>query len=57
MGEVSINYIVTKEEGPDHNKTFYIDLVINGKVLGKGSGKSKKEAEQKAAQLVYEIGE
>ena len=57
MGEVSINYVVTKEEGPDHNKTFYIDLVINGEVLGKGIGKSKKEAEQKAAQLVYEIGE
>lgn len=57
MGETYINYVVTKEQGPDHNKTFYIDLIINGKVLGKGVGKSKKEAEQRAARLVYEIGE
>ncbi|MDO4482317.1 MAG: ribonuclease III [Bacillota bacterium] len=56
-GEVSICYEVAKEEGPDHDKTFYIDLIINGKTLGRGVGKSKKEAEQRAAQLVYESGE
>lgn len=56
-GETSISYVVVKEKGPDHNKTFYMDLIINGKVRGHGAGKSKKEAEQKAAQSVYESGE
>lgn len=57
MGAAEINYVVAKEEGPDHNKTFYIDLIINGKVLSRGIGKNKKEAEQKAAQIVLESGE
>ncbi len=43
-------YKVKKESGPDHRKTFEIELLIDGKVLGIGSGRSKKEAEQKAAE-------
>lgn len=42
-------YVLTGESGPDHSKTFHINILINGKVFGKGLGKSKKEAEQKAA--------
>lgn len=57
LGEASIYYNVAKEVGPDHDKTFYIDLIVNGKNLSRGVGKSKKEAEQKAAQLAYETGE
>lgn len=57
MGEAEINYVVDREEGPDHNKTFYINLVINGTLMGSGVGKSKKEAEQNAAKLVYESGD
>ncbi len=41
-------YVVT-EEGPDHAKTFHASVLVQGVVLGKGSGKSKKEAEQGAA--------
>ena len=42
-------YQITSEEGPHHNKTFTADVIIEGKVLGEGKGKSKKEAEQNAA--------
>ncbi len=56
-GDTLIKYVVAKEEGPDHNKTFYIDLIVNGKRMSSGVGKSKKEAEQQAAQLVYESGD
>ena len=44
-----IGYIVTKEEGPDHEKMFHVNVVVNKKIVGKGSGKSKKIAEQNAA--------
>lgn len=48
-GITDIKYILYKEEGPDHDKTFYVNLFVDGKIAGSGSGKSKKEAEQNAA--------
>ena len=42
-------YKVVMEEGPSHNKSFYVEVEINKKVFGNGSGKSKKSAEQAAA--------
>jgi len=42
-------YQVVSETGPDHKRSFEIELKINGKVYGKGTGRSKKAAEQKAA--------
>lgn len=53
-GEVNISYRIDKEEGPDHNKTFYVSLFVNDKKIGNGSGKSKKEAEQNAAKYALE---
>lgn len=47
-------YNVTKESGPDHDKVFYVDVVWKNKVLGTGVGKSKKQAEQKAAKAALE---
>ena len=44
-----IRYVIIKEEGPDHRKTFTVNLEINGKVMGTGSGRSKLKAEQAAA--------
>ncbi|WP_326828274.1 ribonuclease III [Tissierella pigra] len=44
-----IEYKVVKEEGPDHNKIFYMDLIVDDKIVGTGTGRSKKEAEQMAA--------
>ncbi|HEW91747.1 MAG TPA: ribonuclease III [Thermotogaceae bacterium] len=43
-------YSVVDQYGPPHNLTFIVEVSVNGKVFGRGSGKSKKEAEQKAAQ-------
>ena len=44
-----IVYHLTGEKGPDHNKTFSVDVLIGGKVLGSGDGRTKKAAEQQAA--------
>ncbi len=46
---ISPTYRVTKTEGPDHSKTFWVDAVVEDKILGSGKGKSKQEAEQQAA--------
>src|ERR1700690_3595276 len=43
------SYSVRRSYGPDHAKIFEIDVAISNEVLGSGSGKSKKEAEQAAA--------
>lgn len=53
-GDVSIVYHVTQEEGPAHNKTFEVEVSVNGKALSKGIGKSKKLAEQEAAKNALE---
>lgn len=44
-----IKYVVDREEGPDHNKMFFVHVELNGNALGSGSGKNKKEAEMQAA--------
>ena len=44
-----ISYAVVNEEGPDHNKSFTVNVYLNTNLLATGSGKSKKEAEQDAA--------
>lgn len=48
-GDVKIEYKIIKEEGPEHNKTFVAEVYCNGKLLGQGKGKSKKESEMEAA--------
>ena len=50
----SLEYVIVKEEGPAHDKTFTISVVIDGMVYGTGVGKSKKEAEQHAAYDAYQ---
>ena len=49
----SLTYELVREEGPAHDKTFEVNVVIDGIVFGTGIGKSKKEAEQKAACDAY----
>ena len=49
----SLEYVLVGEEGPAHDKTFTFEVVIDDIVYGKGTGKSKKEAEQKAALDAY----
>lgn len=47
--EEKVEYVLTDESGPDHNKTFVIEVHLNSNVIGTGKGKSKKQAEQNAA--------
>lgn len=47
-------YVTAKESGPDHRKTFEVQTVVQGRVWGRGVGRSKKEAEQAAAQEALE---
>lgn len=47
--EEKIEYVLVDEFGPDHNKSFVVEVHLNSNVIGKGQGKSKKQAEQYAA--------
>ena len=47
-------YRVVAELGPDHAKTFEVEVELRGEVLGRGSGRSKKDAEQAAARVALE---
>ena len=44
-----IEYVLTGEEGPDHDKCFTVVVQVNGQVVGNGTGHTKKAAEQAAA--------
>ncbi|MCH5258688.1 MAG: ribonuclease III [Lachnospiraceae bacterium] len=48
----TLRYEIVSEEGPEHDKTFVVEAIINDVKVGKGTGHSKKAAEQKAA---YEV--
>jgi ribonuclease-3 len=47
--EEKLSYVMVGQNGPDHAKQFWSEVRINDKVIGKGMGKSKKEAQQQAA--------
>lgn len=53
--EEKVEYNLVSEEGPDHNKSFEVEVCLNSNVIGKGKGKSKKEAEQLAAREALEL--
>jgi ribonuclease-3 len=46
-------YVLIDKTGPDHDKTFFMEVQVNGQSLGSGSGKNKKEAEQEAAGVAF----
>ena len=48
-------YRVGATDGPPHKPTFHVDLLVEGKVLARGRGGSKKEAEQKAARMALRL--
>jgi ribonuclease-3 len=48
---VQVRYAVVSEAGPDHDKTFEIAACIGEREYARGTGKTKKEAEQRAAEL------
>ncbi len=47
--EERVTYVLVEESGPDHNKSFTIEVRLNSNCIGKGTGPSKKQAEQLAA--------
>jgi ribonuclease-3 len=49
-----VSYAVVDEQGPPHNRTFSISATIDGVEVSRGSGRSKKDAEQEAAQAALE---
>lgn len=53
-GPRAMQYRVVREDGPDHDKTFHVVLEAEGIVIGRGTGKSKKQAEQQAAKEALE---
>lgn len=53
---VTPSYNTIEEAGPDHDKFFTIGVYLNDKLIAKGTGKSKQEAEQEAARAALEKG-
>jgi ribonuclease III len=47
-------YTLVEETGPSHEKRFVTEIAIGGKILGRGEGKNKKQAEQQAAKMALE---
>lgn len=52
--QVTPEYRLVSETGPDHEKSFMVEVTVSSKVLGSGTGKSKKLAETEAARLALE---
>ena len=50
----TLTYTLVGESGPDHDKHFEVELTLNGQVVGRGVGSSKKRAEQAAARAALE---
>ena len=50
-----LSYALVGESGPDHDKTFRVEVSLNGKVVGEGNGSSKKRAEQDAARAAISL--
>lgn len=50
-----LSYCLIGESGPDHAKVFQVEVQLNGRAVGQGAGRSKKEAEQSAAQAALAL--
>lgn len=53
--EERVEYVLIDEFGPDHDKRFTVNVMLNSNVIGTGTGKSKKNAEQEAAKRALEL--
>ena len=54
-GSATLEYVVTEESGPEHDKTFTVVAKVNNNVVGTGASKSKKDAEMRAAKMALEL--
>lgn len=52
--QVPLEYKIVRAEGPDHDKTFVVDVYHENRFLGSGEGKTKKDAQQKAAKFAID---
>ncbi len=53
-GDVDLSYQLLGSTGPEHNKVFMSEVLLDGRVIGEGSGRTKKDAEQHAAKRAIE---
>lgn len=53
--EAHVEYVLVGESGPDHNKKFTAEVRLHSNVIGRGAGRSKKEAEQQAAREALQL--
>ncbi len=53
-GQGTPRYVVINEEGPDHDKVFTVEVIVGEQAMGTGTGRNKKDAEQRAAELALE---
>jgi len=51
----NVTYVLVGESGPDHDKTFEVEVHLNSNVIGRGKGRSKKSAEQAAAKEALDL--
>jgi ribonuclease-3 len=54
-GQIPADYRVVRESGPDHQKTFAIEVWVNGACVASAEGSTKKEAEQRAARKAFAL--
>lgn len=53
--EEHLHYVLSGEKGPDHDKSFEVEVLLNSNVIGKGTGRTKKQAEQEAAHEALQL--
>lgn len=53
--EEKLTYCLVEEKGPDHDKRFVVEVRLNSNVIGRGEGRSKKNAEQQAAKEALQL--
>ncbi len=54
-GSATLEYTVVAEDGPEHDKTFTVEVKVNNNVVGKGTATTKKDAEQQAARIALAL--
>jgi ribonuclease-3 len=54
-GSSILEYVITDETGPDHNKIFTVAAMINNNKVGEGRGRSKRQAEMQAAKMALKL--
>ena len=55
IGTDKLQYVCVKDYGPDHDKTFVVEVRLNSNVIGTGTGKTKREAEQNSAKEALKL--